>query len=451
MNQRKMRIDFDVFSPFNLFFLFLVIAETGMLTFWRNAFGHYGSPVVFFLVSLVIPLLFVFYLRKNQDKTTNSKLKEKGRKPKQQIVFGWLIFTLGVIVIFIKLQALFAYFPIDRTFSDIIPATLTYVDRFLSGEKVYQQIGMGDYVLQPKYLPMRWAPYLVSSSLGFDTRWMAIVILMIGFGVQQFHILKTTSGIFGIILKSALPFAIVILLIAELPHEVAQTLEFMIAGYYLLLFFSLISKSSVVRIIGLSLCFLSRISFIFWAPLYFIISFYKEKKRKSILISAGVLVAVILLFFLPFGKMQPQFAIKFWKYYQNFEEGALNQWKTQEWQNPEHKPYQLFRGIGFACYFYDLESMEPAERLQRLKKVSFFLSIVVIFLCGLFYWKNRNSLDHQLYLAAALKIYFAFLFSFIYVPFLYLYFVPVLLSSALYSTIIFQNAPKLFFRNPMGK
>jgi len=57
-------INWDLFKmkfirQYNLFFIALLafVVETGMLSFWRNKFGAYASPGIFFLASITVGLV----------------------------------------------------------------------------------------------------------------------------------------------------------------------------------------------------------------------------------------------------------------------------------------------------------------------------------------------------------------------------------------------------------
>jgi hypothetical protein len=153
------------------------------------------------------------------------------------------------------------------------------------------------------------------------------------------------------------------------------------------------------------------------------ILFFKEAKRNIIIILSLTLLASFLIYYVPFLSHDRTILRKGYSYYTTC---ALGEWNL--WQDQGDKPYHLFRGVGFACYFYDFLDGDVENRLRVLQSVHLIISILSVFILGFLYITLKTQVDYKLYLLFSLKIYLTFFYNFIQVPYTYLFMVPVFIS-----------------------
>ena len=116
-----------------------------------------------------------------------------------------------------------------------------------------------------------------------------------------------------------------------------------------------------------------------------------------------------------------------------FFEGLAYYGKTAEaawqWQRADGRPLILINGLSHAIYFYDFVEGELLDQLKMNRL--FHLGMCSITAIGIFYfyWKNRKrGLNISIYLLIGLKLYLVVFYSFFYVPFSYLFMLPMFLT-----------------------
>ena len=88
-----------------------------------------------------------------------------GRIP--EMILMTILFSIGFFWLKENLQWIINAHPIRSTQSDIIPSLEIYVQRFLSGEFVYEPFtftpeGWTPWTVKPTYFPLLWMPYILS-------------------------------------------------------------------------------------------------------------------------------------------------------------------------------------------------------------------------------------------------------------------------------------------------
>lgn len=113
------------------------------------------------------------------------------------------------------------------------------------------------------------------------------------------------------------------------------------------------------------------------------------------------------------------------KYFSNahkaYHDAAVGEWSGQAWQQPGEKPYQLFRGIGFAGWLYEVIPGDVVTKVNIAQKIHLLLSCLVSLLLGIFYYVYREKLNYRVFLLGSLKVYLAVFYNFIQVPYNYLF------------------------------
>lgn len=400
--------------------------ELAMQTFWQNELGFYLSPVVW-LLSGVLFCVAAFLLIGFKEETPAEASTQ--RISPQRIIVVVFCFLIGAILCGLRLDQIFEKFPIDAKSSDIIPSLEMYVQRFLGGEAVYKPLPFEGYSVDPTYLPLMWMPYSFSEILNIDYRWTAFFVFLIPLAIYSFLLIKSATPLVESAFKTLIPFLFLYIIAQNASTTLGLAVELLPVGFYLLLTLTIFHKNRYLMALGILLCLLSRYAFTFWLPLY-LLTYWIEKGFKNVfVVSISVAVGVLLLYIIPFLSKDWSLLSKGLDYY---AKTAVGQWQTQPWQEPGAKPHHLANGLSFAIYFYDYNVLEDADRLKLNRKVHISICALTAFILGLGYFFFRNKgLNTKIYLLIGLKLYLMVFYGFFYVPFSYLFQLPLFLSVAI--------------------
>ncbi len=420
-----------------LVLLLSTLLELAMLTSWQNRFGVYKSPVVW-LVAGIAFCIAAFFLTGFKKPEIPKSLKTV-KWWRHLIVFG--IFIIGSIYCAFQLREVFWGYPIDAKASDIIPSLQMYVQRLLSGEVVYKPLQFEGYHVDPTYFPMLWAPYIFSEVLSIDYRWTAYFVFLFVIFLYNFQLVKSSYSIFELALKALIPFFFIYRYRLFAWGTFGYAVELLPIAFYLFLMLTVFHKNRYLMALGILLCLLSRYAFTFWLPLYLLIYWIEKGFKKVFKVSLYVAAGVLLLYVIPFLSKDWSIITKGLNYY---AKTASTQWETQYWQAPGEKPHHLTKGNSFAIYFYDLEELKVEERLALNKKVHIGVCAFAALLLGLgYFFFRKRGLNIKMYLLIGLKFYLLIFYGFFYVPFAYLYKLPLFLSIAVlyYIPLIQRKEP----------
>ena len=346
---------------------------------------------------------------------------------------GWqkaivvVVVLAGIGLCVNEMRRIVERFPVNLAYSDIIPALSIYPRRFMAGETVYtpftDELG---YPALPTYLPATWGPFLVAEWLKFDYRWLAFGLLLgAGFGAYGWVVLRLRRPLLVTALLLAWPFALL--------HSVMRTdfaifafsVEMLPAGYYLVLAAGILLPSRGLRVAGLLLCLLSRYSLVFWVPLYMALLYFRHSHREAWLTAALVATGVLGLYVIPFLSHD-------WGMFMRVQEAYVNVALRSEWLhlNTEGMPIHLYNGIGLANFFYYFGSGDLLHRVQLLQRVHLAVLVLTAAGAAAYYWYRPATarLDYRIYAVLVLKVYLAFFYAFILVPYAYLALVSLLVS-----------------------
>jgi len=401
-------------------YFILILSESLFMTLFIGRAGIYLSPVITFLFSLSIGL-FPFVIKPNKSKRnyTNSFFLK---------ILPFFTAIAGFAIVILLYRNILHNFRIDPNISDVIPTVDIMSHRLLSGEYPYQLITDYGYQIPPTYLPLQWLPFVVSSLFNFDHRWIPLGSFLIALTVFYIVVNKSKLTLIEKNLTTLLPIIILILFIQKHPKMFAQTIELLPSAFYILFCLSILSKRILVKSTGIVLPLLSRYSLILWF-LPYIISLSRGKNIKRALIIVGLTIFfVLIIYIIPFVSKQPSSFTEGYKYY---SKSALGEWQLKEWQNENDKPYHLFKGIGFASFYYDFcsGSIEKKLDLLRLHHLIIMLFVTLSLTILTFFYQKFNTF---LLLLAGLKLYLTFFYNFIQVPYIYLNLVPVSVSLILF-------------------
>lgn len=399
------------------------LIELGMITFWRKSWGDYGSPALWFgaaTLTALLPLVWV-------------AMSERGPQSLLATPPPWRRFFLpglalaGLLAVTPLFPAIFAQMPLDVANSDITPQIRVLVQRFLRGEMPYRPITDWGYELFSPYMPMQWLPFALPEIAGFDYRWMAYAVFA---GAAAWFAVYLSRLQLPLMLQISLALVPAVFLWVLTDSKnftiLGRTVEILIAGYYLVLALSLMSKSDAVRVLGLLLCLLSKYAILFWLPLYALSLLLYDNKRSALRI--GILLAggLLFLYVLPFLTRDPAIFLKGYAYHKQV---SFNLWHPMHWQPADAKPFLLFEGMGFAGWFYDTLSGDVAAKQAMLTLVQLAGSIAIVAVSGLWYhFRLREKLGYRLFLLLSLKLYLTWFYAFIALPYEYYYIVPLMIS-----------------------
>ncbi len=410
----------------SLFVIFLV-CEILLVTSQRMRYmGYRENAIVLTLLAALMglfALLAAFEKRKPFKKPTYPIWENRVLK----IVAG-----IGVALCAFHFYREITVIPIDIHLSDILPTIQIMDQRLLSGQYPYAIILDFGYDLSPTYLPMMWMPFLPAAVFHFDERWMAFGIWAIATAslIRRTHVWGLGNEAKWLI--TVLPFFHFIIIEEATSATFGNTVEIMIAGFYMLFALQLAQirtylkgspiKSGAILAFFICLCLLSRYSFLLWLPLGFLI-LWSEKRRLALSTALWVLCGVMLLFVFPFMIKDPMIYLNGLKHY---SAAALAGWSQPGNTGP------MYEGLGVAGIFRDEWGGEMADRLAALQRWQFLTSMAAVVFCALLWWKKRAQMQHlSLFLLGSLKFYFAFFYGLIQMPYTYLMLTPCFFSVAM--------------------
>jgi hypothetical protein len=401
--------------------VFFCIVEILLLSYCKNVFGYFIKPVIFFITSILIGVvpLFYFYGTKIEHNFSSPLKNDK------QTYYGIGLFILSLIIfLFIPrggIINIFRCFLVDAHYSDVIPTIQVMCQRLLNHESIYVSIENFGYHLHTTYLPFMWLPYVIAEKFHFDYRWITVLIFFIGIVLILYITIRTSNkGIFLTLL-----YVFLLLAIVDKNSDVfGWTVEVMNGTYYSILALTFFSKNKYLKAFSLCLCLLSRYSLVVFVPVYFLIEWNENgfKKTTQFAVITFILIVVCLV---PLVKNNWIELFNGYKYYAG---SGLAEWKHL---NDNGVPLHITNGNGFVSWIYFLKKGTIEEKFTFAKSIHLYLVFSITILLTLVYAIIRKSIDYRLFLLCSLKIYLAVFYSFIQVPYSYLFMVPVFYSIVL--------------------
>jgi hypothetical protein len=302
--------------------------------------------------------------------------------------------------------------PLGIQYADMLPIMKVMVTRFLNGQwaHVYDPIPEIWGGIQPIYLPAMWMPYIYSTVLDFDMRWITVsaiwasIILCIWPGRWRRYGLYALFAIGLLFLLSWFHFE-------ETNNVIRLTEEGVVYLFYVCMAIALILRNPYLVGICAALCFLSRYSIIGWLPFSLLYLLYKKDYSFLAKYAASGLATALLLL-LPFG-LRP--LTVHWIQPDLYIQHAERVWR----ENPEY----FRRSLGVAKFFGP-----GAVRANHavLQYGSFLVPILFFFLV-----RKRGRTPMHLVLLSGFQLALTFFYNFIDVSYLYLYYTPVFVSLAI--------------------
>lgn len=399
-----------------------LLVEVGMITFWRQNWGDYGSPLVWSVAAILGGLLPLIWVAINRSGTES--LLSRPPIWRTAILMGLSVISLlAVATLF---PPVFDKFPLTVEHSDIAPQIRILVQRFLKGEMPYRPITEWGYELFSPYMPLQWLPFSLAEIGGFDYRWVAFGVFGIAVVWMNRYIARLSLPLPMQVLIALLPAAFLWAIVHYEPTILGRTVEMLIAGYYLMLALSIFSRHDAIRALGLILCLLSKYAILFWLPLYAVSLLLYDNKKSALRIGLFVVGGILLLYVFPFMTRDPAIFFKGFAYHSKV---TFNLWHPMHWQPADAKPFLLFEGMGFAGWLYDTIGGDVASKQRILAVLQYGGAIVITALLGLWYhFQLREYLGYRIFLLLALKLYLVWFYAFIALPYKYYFIVPAVVS-----------------------
>ena len=392
------------------------VLELLLLFYFRNETGFILSPLLFLFAGFGL-----VYFSSQQD----INLSQNQHSPAAELTHlrNRTFIFITLIGIFYS-GYLFHKWPIQIENSDIIPLIQQiYVDRFIHMQAVYDlYTGFNYGTFTPNYLPFHWFPFVLPELLHLDPRWAFVLVYLIATYLYVFKFVKASTKQ-NLIIQILLPFLLWFSIMVKQGKDYANTVELLIAAYYMILCLSLFSNKPFLKAAALILLILSRYSLVFWLPVYFF-SLWLTNRNLSYK-TALYLVGMILVFYVPFLIQSPHMlnsGSQLWI------DAALGEWKGQSWQAPGDKPFQLFQGMGFASWIYTWAYGSLQEKILFTKNLMLIMSLLSLMGSIIWIWMKRNSGQLSLLALFALKISLLIFYSFVFVPYVYLFWVTIIPS-----------------------
>ncbi len=373
--------------------------------------------ILYFLAGICISILVLFFPRKKfQWHKTDLNGPENYLRISLIIIAG--------IFLFFGAKLILSANPIDYRNADMLPVIKTMNERFLHGnwKNVYDNIPQIWSGSKPIYLPFMWLPFSPAVVLHIDLRWVTVssimIIYLIFLGMVQ---IKKNWNFFLPILMIA-GVLLCWLVSADDDHGfIGLTEEGVIALFYVTLTLAIISENIFLISITIFLCMMSRYSAIGFVPAFFLYLLINKKKRSALTLAATGLFFILFFFILPFGWHT---LVQLIKVPGNYIDFAQIVWRDS--------PEVFTSGLGFARFFVP-EKMHLLHSL--LIALTFVIPVLFVLICS-FYKGKINFSNMPL---ATLKMAIVIFYSFIDVPYLYLYYTSVFISLMIVTCFLRKN------------
>ncbi len=402
--------------------------ELFFLFYRKNELGIYLSAILFSGAGLFM-CIYPYFLIKNNPKIATELFLESNNEhyraePKTRYYLVGL-FVLLAMVFGLWLKFYIDKFPIDVNQSDIIPfiddVFLKRWDKSIPVYSIYDGFGYGPF--HPNYMPFHWLGFLISFYASFDHRWILFLIYLIAIATYTHVLLRNFTSLKRMMFLLFLPFLLVFSILESQGKDAVHTIEIMIMGYYLMLGLSLFSKHYLVQASGMLLPLLSRYSFLFWLPVHFFSWISSQPKRFLGVSICGI--TLLLIFLGPFVIQTPDMFVGF---NSNYLIAALREWGGQSWQQPGDNPFQLFHGVGVASWYYKLYPGSLVDKINAINFSLLLVSLLTMISLILLTPKIKKVLPANLFSLLSLKFMLTFFYAFVTIPYLYLNWVPLVIS-----------------------
>jgi hypothetical protein len=374
--------------------------------------------ILYFLAGAVVAVLLLYFPR--LQLTFRRRGNGSGSWFTRIHQYKLIVLALLALCMYTLCRFWFDEIPLDINYADMLPIIKVMDQRFLAGHwnHIYDTIPSIWNGVQPIYLPSMWQPFTLAVLLDIDMRWITVAGLLFSFGIFLF-IYRPKVRSYTSFLTGVLAFLLFWWIFADdTPGVISVSEEGVVIAYYVLLVLALLSGNVWLTGIAVSLCMLSRYALVGWIPAYLLYLFLHRKGKQAVLFSLVGLACFLLLFLGPVG----------WNTFIRLAKlpGDYIRFAGIVWQD---SPDVFSGSLGFAGFF-------GSSRIALLHGFLVALSFIVPSLFVLIsYWRGRTREFANVPLAA-LKMSLVVFYSFIDVPYLYLFYTSSFVSLILVAFVV---------------
>ncbi len=320
--------------------------------------------------------------------------------------YKWLLMGIVLVTMYHFTAKWIDDAPLDFHDADMLPIIKTMCERGLSGHwsKAYDRIPEIWNGIQPIYLPAMWLPFCLPVWLHTDLRWLTMLCLFTGFCIFLWRVHPLHRKAVPVLLCAFLLFWW--LFTDDKPGVIPYTEEGLVILYYILLVLAIQSRKVWLIAVCSSLCVLSRYALIGWLPTMLFYYIYRKEWKQLLVFSATGVACFLVLVLLPFG-------------WENFAKhialpAEYIGFAARVWHDA---PHFFKEGLGWARFFGSL-------RITTLHYLLICLSFLVPLAAMILTLRlqKRYPFSTEGIPLAILKISLVIFYSFIDVPYLYLFY-----------------------------
>ena len=320
--------------------------------------------------------------------------------------YRWLLMGTGLLFMYHFSKIWFDDSPLNYRDADMLPIIKIMGERALAGnwKWVYDPIPEIWGGTHPIYLPAMWLPFCLPEWLHMDIRWLTVFSI---FTVYCIFLWKLPVLHKQAVLLALSGFLLVWWLFTDdKPGLVAYTEEGIVIVYYILLVLALTTRKIWLIAVCVSLCVLSRYALIGWLPAMVFYFIYRKQCKQLIEFAVTGILCFTLLVLLPFG----------WEVFTRLLliPSAYIDFSARVWHDAPH----VFReSLGWAKFF-------GGQRIAALHYLLIGLSFTVplLFMAIALRLQKQYQFAVQNIPLATLKITLVIFYTFIDVPYLYLFY-----------------------------
>ncbi|HLF65632.1 MAG TPA: hypothetical protein VI603_17850 [Saprospiraceae bacterium] len=327
--------------------------------------------------------------------------------------FTWAGLLVIFYLLFQDFPSLLAANPLDYKKADMLPIMEVMSGRFMNGQHVYDKIPEIWQGMQPIYLPAMWMPFIISTLLDLDPRWITLSFILMGVLVtMNVWDTKPRPLISMIVLLPV--FWIITAFITRDTNFLVHTQEGVVIGYYLIFAYALTRDNPYFVGFAAALCLMSRFSLIFWLLAFGCFLLF-SKDYKYLIKAASTCIGTVCILLVATG------AIYHLDVFLGLQQTYLNAIRP----NNEWKYAGLIDNELGIARFWGYENLKQLHRVFLLVNI---LTPIAIF--GI-YILRRRSIGRVLLALCTLKLSLVLFYNLIIIPAGYLFYTSTFFSLAI--------------------
>lgn len=320
--------------------------------------------------------------------------------------YRWLLLAIAMMIMCRFAAQWMEDDPLDYHSADMLPIIRIMCQRFLAGawSHIYDPIPEIWHGTVPIYLSAMWLPFSLPEWIGVDVRWLTVILLWLILAIFLWKIHPAKKNAWPLYLCA---FLLCWWLFAdEKAGLLTFTEEAVVIFYYVLLTLALLRRNIWLIGICASLCVLSRYALIGWLPAMLVYFSYLKQWKNLFRFPLTGTACFLLLVILPFGWNIIHSIMGLPESYIAFT-GRV--WKDA--------PHVFAESLGWAKFF---GPMRIAELHYLLISLSLIVPPVAMLIILLLHKKCKLSIQH--FPLVILKLSLVIFYSFIDVPYPYLFY-----------------------------